>query len=465
MKSTARKAGAILTSALAVSMMASCGGGGTGGGAVVTPGEVVEGGGAVVTPGEVVEGEGGAAAAEAECGAPPSMLTISFWSPINQETLDSFTAEYGIPVQVNNSPDAGTAYEAIINGLATNGAGLSDVHYMEGDAIPELMVIPDDWATLPEIPGRWVDWKNAEATFDGQLKGYGTDIGPIAIAFNADALEAAGLPSDVEGFSEFVGGENMTWETFLDAGRQYHEATGRAWLNDISDAFNAAIRQLPVSFEDPVSGLPIEMANNQPIHDLFIEFGTAVQDGLSAGISIWSPDAAPGFQNQTFATVIAPAWMTGHIQNSAGNATGWRIAPVFPGGGGNWGGSFVAVPSMGPNVCWATKLAAWLTTPEAAVRQFLQEGHFPSQVEALNDPRITETENEFFGQHIGQIYAELAQKTPADSVTGFRGERFGGLADLAGAGIGRVFDQIETPAQSWETFVGQFDALGFPTAP
>ena len=412
---------------------------------------------------DVGTGDAGAVVADGDCGAAPSTLTISFWSPIEPSIIQSFTDEYGINVQINNSPEAAVAYEAIRNGLATGGAGLSDLHYMEADSIPELMAVPGDWATLPTVAGRWLDWKDAQATIDGNLKGYGTDIGPLAIAFDSEALAEAGLPSDPAAFAEFLGGDNATWQSYFDAGRQYRAATGRAWLNNVGDALNAAVQQLPDPYENPATGMPYDLSCNEPIHAIFTQFGQAIEDGLSAGISTWGPDAAPGFQQSSFATVIAPAWMTGHISNSVGDRTGWRIAEVFPEGGGNWGGSFIAMPATGDNVCWATVLANWLTSPENAVTQFLYQGHFPSQIAALENPEVTDTENPFFGnQQVGGIYAAMAAKTPVAATTGFRGERFPGIMALVGEGLGRVQDGIETTAQAWDSTVAEFEALGLP---
>ena len=61
------------------------------------------------------------------------------------------------------------------------------------------------------------------------------------------------------------------------------------------------------------------------------------------GLVAFAADWNAGFKNGTFATVTCPAWMMGYIQGQAPDASGkWNIADV-PGGGGNWGGSFLTV--------------------------------------------------------------------------------------------------------------------------
>ena len=72
----------------------------------------------------------------------------------------------------------------------------------------------------------------------------------------------------------------------------------------------------------------------------------AIRRGENAGLSAFTNDWNTGFKKGTFATVTCPAWMMGYIQGQAPATRGkWDIADV-PGGGGNWGGSFLAVPKQ-----------------------------------------------------------------------------------------------------------------------
>ena len=87
------------------------------------------------------------------------------------------------------------------------------------------------------------------------------------------------------------------------------------------------------------------------------------------------------------------------------------MAPVFPGGGGNWGGSYLTVPAQGAHPEEARELAAWLTAPEQQIKAFETKGNFPSQLEALDSPELTEYTNEFFNNApIGQIFSDMSKK-------------------------------------------------------
>jgi cellobiose transport system substrate-binding protein len=435
MRITAKSAGAVAFAAVSALALAACGGG------------------------------GGGASEEAGEDNKPDKLTVAAWMDFPQDLLDSFEEETGIEVVVNRFPDGASAQTVLRNGLSSDGAGLSDVHLVELDWWAEMMAVPEDWAELPEVPDRWVDWKVAQGSVDGTITGYGTDIGPLAIAFNQDMLAGTGLATDPESFGELIGGDDATWQTFLDAGRQYVATSDTYFVDSLTNAFQAAINLLPAAFEDPESGLPYDLAENTEVKDLFAMFADAAEDDVSAGIAIGHADWGAGFQNQQWASVVTPAWMTGIIAENADGVDGWRIASTFPEGGGNWGGSFFAVPSTGPNTAWAIELADYLTTPDAAIDWFEETGQFPSQLEAMSAPEIAEAENPFFGdQRVGQIYGDLAAAAGDAAAGGYRGENFAGIQTLVTDGIRLVESDSATAEQAWESVVAEFDALGFETA-
>ena len=410
-------------------------------------------------------GGGGTTAPAADEDNKPDKLTVAAWMDFPQELLDGFEEETGIEVVVNSFPDGASAQTVLRNGLSSDGAGLSDVHLIEVDWWTEMMAVPEDWVELPEIEDRWVDWKVTQGSVDGKITGYGTDIGPLGIAFNQDMTSDAGVASSPEEFAELIGGDAATWETFLDAGREYVKTSDNYFIDSLANAFQAAVNLLPAAFEDPESGQPYDLAGNSDVKDLFMTFADAAQDGVSAGIAIGHADWGAGFQNKQWATVVTPAWMTGIIAENAAGVDGWRVSSTFPDGGGNWGGSFFAVPATGKNTAWAVELADYLTSADAAVDWFHTTGQFPSQVEAMQSPDIADTENEFFGgQKIGQIYGDLAASAGDAAAGGFRGENFAGIQTLVVDGIKLVESGAATPEEAWDKVVSDFDALGFDTA-
>ena len=58
----------------------------------------------------------------------------------------------------------------------------------------------------------------------------------------------------------------------------------------------------------------------------------------------------------------------------------------MPGGGGNWGGSWLAVPAQSKYPKEAAKLAEFLTNAKSQVAAFKLKGPLPTNLEALKNP-------------------------------------------------------------------------------
>ena len=81
--------------------------------------------------------------------------------------------------------------------------------------------------------------------------------------------------------------------------------------------------------------------------------------------------------------------MMGYIKDQAPDTSGkWDVAAI-PGGGGNWGGSFLAIPKESKNPQAAYDLAAYLTAPEQELRIFKDTGNLPSLPALYTDPALT----------------------------------------------------------------------------
>src|SRR4051794_16992869 len=104
------------------------------------------------------------------------------------------------------------------------------------------------------------------------------------------------------------------------------------------------IGQLTPAYYD-ASGKVI-VATNPSVKSAWDLTTQGVAAGSSAGLAAFSTDWNTGFKKGTFATVTCPAWMMGYIQGQAPATKGkWDIAAV-PGTGGNWGGSFLTIPTQ-----------------------------------------------------------------------------------------------------------------------
>jgi cellobiose transport system substrate-binding protein len=99
------------------------------------------------------------------------------------------------------------------------------------------------------------------------------------------------------------------------------------------------------------------------------------------------------------------------IKERAGDAgkNKWDIATI-PGKGGNWGGSYLAIPQQGKHKQQAFELIKFLTGKQGGLDAFAEAGPLPSSVSALADPKLTGATNEYFNNApVGQIYASAAK--------------------------------------------------------
>lgn len=385
----------------------------------------------------------------------------------NEFGYNDLLAEYtklnpNVKVVEKKAATSDEARENFMTKLAA-GSGLSDIEGVEVDWLPEIMQSADLMTDLtdPVLKGRWLDWKEAQATTaDGKLVGYGTDIGPEAVCYRRDLFEAAGLPTDRAEVAKALG---TTWDDYFALGKKFVAKSDAAWFDSADAIFQGMVNQVanPFSSTEPEETL-IPLKDNTEIKAIYDRLLTAsVDDGLSAHLQQWQPDWQNAFQAKTggFATMLCPGWMLGVIEGNAAGVTGWDIANQFPGGGGNWGGSFLTVPAQGKNVDEAKKLAAWLTAPEQQIKAFKLKGTFPSQVEALTSPDLLGVTNAFFNDApTGEILAERAK---AVTVNPFKGPNYFGYRAAVSNAINRVdVDKTHNAADSWATAASDVAALG-----
>jgi cellobiose transport system substrate-binding protein len=116
------------------------------------------------------------------------------------------------------------------------------------------------------------------------------------------------------------------------------------------------------------------------------------------------------------------------------------------------------VPKDGKNVAAAQALADWLTDPAQQIKAFENAGTFPSQVEALKNDTLLSATNEYFNNApTGQIFTDRAN---AVTVAPFKGQYYFQINDAMQKALTRVdVDKSQTPAESWDQWVSEVDAI------
>jgi cellobiose transport system substrate-binding protein len=148
--------------------------------------------------------------------------------------------------------------------------------------------------------------------------------------------------------------------------------------------------------------------------------------------------------------------MMGYIQGQAPMTAGkWDIAAV-PGGGGNWGGSFLTVPKQGSHQAEAADLVKFLTSPAAEKYVFKQTGNLPSQPALLKSPAVRKFKNAFFNHApVGKIFATSALRLKPQIL----GPHHGDIQTASSNAIQRVEQHKQSPAQSWKQFLKDVKAV------
>ncbi|MFI7212572.1 ABC transporter substrate-binding protein [Micromonospora maritima] len=298
------------------------------------------------------------------------------------------------------------------------GKGAGDIVAIEEGLLVEYKANPQNFVNLLDhgagaLKGNFLDWKwNQGLTADGkQLIGLGTDVGGMAMCYRKDLFAKAGLPTDREAVSKLW----PTWQDYIRVGEQFTaKKTGAAFLDAATNTFNTILLQnagntTGYSYYDTSNNLVV--GSNPAVRQAYDTTMDIIDSGLSGKYGSWSEEWVSAFKQSKFATIACPAWMTGVIEGNAGPAAKgkWDIAQI-PGNGGNWGGSFLAVPKQSKHQAEAIELAKFLTSAKGQIGAFKAKGPLPSSPQALADPAILDSKNAYFSEApVGKIFAEGAK--------------------------------------------------------
>ncbi|MBL6274973.1 extracellular solute-binding protein [Micromonospora fiedleri] len=342
-------------------------------------------------------------------GAGQVTLTINFWGDFGlQELKTRYEAEHTNVKITLNSGEYNAQHEDLQKKLIA-GSGAPDIAAIDEGFMVQFRSQADQFVNLLDkgagrYESNYLPWKWKQSlSADGKTQiALGTDVGGLAMCYRTDLFAAAGLPTERDQVSALW----PTWDDFISVGQRYVAETDKKFLDNATNLFNPILGQQPVGFYDPSEQLQMQ-GGPKVAFDYAVK---AVEAGLSANLTSFQADWDKGFTNGSFAVLACPAWMLGHIQNTAPATSGkWDIAAV-PGGGGNWGGSFLTIPKQGRNVDEAYKFLEWLVQPEQQIEVFKTVGNLPSQPGLYRDPAIADFKNEFFNSApVGQIFPKMAE--------------------------------------------------------
>jgi cellobiose transport system substrate-binding protein len=349
---------------------------------------------------------------EPNAGGKPAKLVVDTFGEFGyDELVKQYEKDTGIKVELRKTAQLRDYRPKLVRALAT-GKGAADVVALEEGILNEFKINPANWVDLAPLVADhskdYLPWKyELGKAPDGRLMGLPTDVGSLAVCYRRDLFKAAGLPTDRDQVSALW----PTWDKFIAAGREYRAAAGKGMLDSVTTAASAVMFQeggdLFYAKDDTI------VADSSASVKKAWDTALAIVDaGITAKTTTWSPEWSAGFKQGTFAATFCPSWMLGIVKENsgAGNSGQWDVAAV-PGGGGNWGGSWLSVPQQSKYHDAAAKLAEFLTSASSQVAAFKLKGPLPTNVTALEDASFQSYTDPYFnGAPTGKIFGESVAK-------------------------------------------------------
>jgi cellobiose transport system substrate-binding protein len=321
-----------------------------------------------------------------------------------------------ITIKENNVATAADYWTRLKTRLAS-GTGLDDVQAIEIGFVADVVQNHADefvnFAAQPNataLKSSYFPWKwQLATTLDSKTTvALGVDAAPEAMCYRPEMLKQAGLPTD----PAVLASQWANWDDYVAFGKKYMASStkpaGSAFVDSAASLFNPAVFQGDTAFVDETG--KTDVAGSPGVQAAWKYASDAATAKITAGLAQFSPQWNKGFSGAKFATLSCPTWMMGYIQSQMG-PTGsgkWAVAPVLPGGGANWGGSFLGVPKASKHQKAALAFAEWLTAKDQQITMWTK-GVFPANRAAAASPEVVDSAPAYFSKSpIGKIYNTVA---------------------------------------------------------
>lgn len=343
-------------------------------------------------------------------------ITYWTWTPSGQAQADAFMKAYpNVKVNVVNAGTNTEEYTKLQNAI-TAGSGAPDVAQVEYYAMNQFIIskslvnlaeygfadLKDDYS-----PGPW-----GAVTREGAVYGLPQDSGPMALFYNKEVFDAAGVTQAPK-----------TWEEFTAAAKKIHEADPSVYItNDSGDSgfTTSMIWQAgghPFITEGENVTIQLNDEGSQKWADMWSQL---LKDDLISPISGWSNEWYQALNQGKIASLVTGAWMPGTLISSVQDGSGkWRVAPMptydgTPANSEN-GGSAQVVLEQSANKELAAGFLKWLNNSEESIKIFLDSGGFPSTTREMQSAQFLGKEYEYFGgQKINEVLVQGAKDVLPD---------------------------------------------------
>ena len=292
--------------------------------------------------------------------------TFEFWSftGINQKAaVDVYTkAHPDIQIKLTEVGSTTETAQALTAALA--GGKVPDLVLIQGDDLPKFMQSPDNFVDLTtlgadKMKGDYLDWVMKQSiTKDGKIIGIPTDVG----GWRSRTARTCSRPPVCPPIGTRCPSCGRPGTRSWTAGKKYVQATGKPFLDNTSTSvFFQAVNQGTERYYDADRKLSYD--KNPQVKAAFDLALKIHASGITSKITSWSTGWTAGMSKGDFAVMSAPSWMLNAIRTNAPDTAGkWDVAAI-PGGSGNWGGSYLAIPKRAKNPKAAWNYIAEMQSP------------------------------------------------------------------------------------------------------
>lgn len=335
-------------------------------------------------------------------------IVLWYWNrSIDPQLFRDFEeAHPGVTV---NDQLVGGDYASRFNTTLAGQAFVPDVVALNND-ISRYFPDADQFVDLYEMGAEedrhlYLDWKwKAGETLDGRLIGYPMDTGPLALYYRHDFFEQAGLPTEPDD----VTAQFAEWEDYFEAGLELQQALpGVRMMDNVPYIYLMALMQAQEFY---VNRDQVYVGDGESVRRAWDVALQAYGMDLAARVNPFTPDWSAGVSESSFASFVGAVWMKQFLLESGNNVAGtWRVAQT-PGGPGNQGGSFIGITKYARNKELCFELIRTIMSPESQVRMYKSLSLFPSAIDALEDPVMSEPEDFFGGQPTAEQFVTTAKE-------------------------------------------------------
>lgn len=372
-------------------------------------------------------------------------LNVWGWEPLLSDVIEGFEKENpDIKVKLTNAGTNADEYTALSNALNA-GSGAPDVVQLDFNAIPQFALTEglEDLGQYgaDDIMDQFTNGAKSAVTVQGKVYGLPLGTGPMAMFYNKDVFDKAGVTEAPK-----------TWDEFYEAAKKIR-ATGSYITSDSGDAGFAMSMMWQAGgepFQLNGENLTIDLTGDKGVR-AFAEFWQKMisEDLIDTKTAGWSEDWYKSLNDGSIASLLTGAWMPITLENSVKDAAGkYRVAALpTPGGeavSSENGGGALAVVKGTKNAEAAYKFAQYVAIG-GGKKTFTEGGSFPPDKATLEDKAFLDKEWDYFGgQQINQVLAQSA----ADVKTEFQFLPFQVYAnDVYADTVGKAFSGDGTTMQ------------------